>query len=203
MTRLVAALAIVLIGLAVGDVAARQWSEGELARRIEATAPGSRATVHVSSFPFLGRLAASGSISKITAHIDRVSVASLPFAFFDMEVDGVKLDRNMLIQDQKVKLLSIRRGVVKGEITEAGLSAAIGEQVHFGSGQLQVDVHGVPVTAKVDIVNNRLVISGPVSLGVAIPKLPVLPCAVSAPIQPGRLDVACEVREIPPALLAA
>ena len=203
MARLVAALAIILILLAVGDVASRHWAEGELAKRIEASAPGSHATVHVSSFPFLGRLAAAGSVSKITAHIDRVAGATLPFAFFDLEVDGVKVDRNMLIQDQKVKLQSIHHGVVRGEITEAGLSSAIGQPVHLGNGTLQVDVHGATVTARIAIVNNRLVISGPVSLGVAIPKLPMLPCAVTATVQPGRLDVSCEVHDIPPALLTA
>ena len=203
MTRIVAALAIVLILLAVGDVAARRWAEGELARRIEATAPGSHATVHVSSFPFLGRLAASGSVSKITAHIDRVSGTSVPFAFFDMEVDGVKVDRNTLIQDQKVKLKSIRRGVVRGEITEAGLSSALGRPVHLGNGEVQVVRGGVPVTAKVAMVDNQLVISGPASLVTAIPKLPMLPCAATATVQPGHIDVSCEVHEIPPALVTA
>jgi hypothetical protein len=202
-TKLLGALAIVAILFAVGDVAARRWAEGELARRIEASVPGSHATVHVSSFPFLGRLVASGSVSKITAHIDKVANTSLPFAFFDLEVDGVKLDRNTLIQDQKVKLQSIRRGVVRAEITEAALSSAVGRQVRLGNGELQVVRGGVSVTATVAVVDNRLVVSGPASLGVAIPKLPILPCAVTATVRPGRLDVSCEVHEIPPALVTA
>jgi len=201
--RLVAAVAIILILLAVGDVASRRWAEGELAKRIEASAPGSHATVHVNSFPFLGRLAASGSVVKITAHIDRVAGTTLPFAFFTLEVDGVKVDRNTLIQDQKVKLQSIQRGVVRAEITEAALSSAVGEPVHLGDGTVQVDVHGATVTARIAVVNNRLVISGPVSIGVTIPKLPMLPCAVTATVHPGRLDVSCEVHDIPPALLTA
>lgn len=203
MARLLGALAIVAILLAVGDVAARRWAEGELARRIEASVPGSHATVHVSSFPFLGRLVASGSVSKITAHIDKVANTSVPFAFIEIEVDGVKLDRNTLIQDRKVKLQSISRGVVRAEITEAALSRAVGQPLRLGNGQLQVVRAGVAIPAKVAVVDNRLVVSGPASLGVAIPKLPILPCAVTASVQPGRLDVSCEVHEIPPALVTA
>ena len=202
MARLLGALAIVAILLAVGDVAARHWTEGELARRIEARVPGSHATVHVTSFPFLGRLAVSGSVPKITAHIDKVANTSLPFAFFDFEVDGVKVDRNTLIQDQKVKLQSISRGEVRAEITEAALSAALGQPVRLGNGEVQVVRQGVSIAAKVAMVNNRLVLSGPLSLGVAIPKLPILPCAATVTVRPGRLDVACEVHEIPPALVA-
>jgi hypothetical protein len=74
--------------------------------------------------------------------------------------------------------------------------------VRLGNDEIQVVRQGVTITAKVAMVNNRLVLSGPVSLGLAIPKLSILPCAATVAVRPGRLDVACEVHEIPPALVA-
>jgi hypothetical protein len=204
-------LAVVIIAVALlggGDVVARHWAESQLASRIEASLPGSHATVHISSFPFVGRLAAAGSVSKITAHVDKVQRADLPLtlAFVDLEVEGVKLDRNALWQDQKVKLRRISRGTVRAEITDAAVSAALGGvPVQFGNGTVEVVAAGLHVRATASIQNNKLVLAaaGIGALAVTIPKLSVLPCAASATVRPGRVDVSCEIHEIPQALLTA
>jgi hypothetical protein len=204
--KLFAVLGVIVVALGGGDLVARHWAEGQLAGRIETSLPGSHATVRISSFPFVGRLAASGSVHRITAHVDRVSKVGLTFAFVDVEVDGVKLDRTSLLRDRKVHLQGISRGVVRAEITDAALSAALGGvPLQLGDNSAQVTVNGVRLQVAVSVKDNKLLLqaAGIGALSVSIPKLSILPCAASATVRPGRIDVSCEIHEIPPALLSA
>jgi hypothetical protein len=65
--RAIVVLVLLAVILAVGDVVAKDGVQSAIASRIEDRDPGSHATVTISSFPFVGRLAASGAVPSLDA----------------------------------------------------------------------------------------------------------------------------------------
>src|ERR1700738_2549498 len=79
MGKILAGLFVLAVLLGAVDIEARVYAQRQLERRIEAKVPGATATVNISSFPFLGRLAVSGTVPKIRAQV--AHVGSGPFTF--------------------------------------------------------------------------------------------------------------------------
>jgi hypothetical protein len=161
--------------------------------------------VKISSFPFVGRLITSGTVRKIRAHVVNVISGRFTFDTVDVAVTGVRLDRTALFHDQRIQVLRIDSGTVTADMTEAAIDKALGGlPVTLGNGSVQLTVRGISVVGTLSVVDNQLhldVAGAPVN--VAIPKLPLLPCAGSAVVTPGHLRVTCRLSGIPPALVGA
>jgi hypothetical protein len=203
MGKILAGLAILAVLLGAVDIEARVYAQRQLERRIQAKVPGATANVNISSFPFLGRLAVSGTVPKIRAHV--TSVASGPFSFdsITLVVTGVRLNRNMLLKKHQVQLDGIDTGAVTADMSESELDRALGGvPVKLGDGVVTLTVAGVTLTARVAVVNNQLVVQAPgFPAAITIPKLPVLPCSANAVVTPKRVRLSCTFHQIPAALL--
>lgn len=203
--KLSIAFVVLVAILSVGDVSSRVYAQNQLQSRVDANVPDANAKVHISGFPFLGKLVFSGKVDKITAHLEHATEGLFTFDGIDLSVSGVKLSRSQLFRDRRVRVQSISSGTVKATMSQAAFDRLIGGlPVVLGDGTLQLRMGGSTVTARVSIVNNQLRLQGPALPSVIpIPKLPVLPCAASVTVVPGRLIMACTFHEVPSALLQA
>jgi hypothetical protein len=204
--KVIIALVIVVAAAAVGaDFAARSYAEHQLAKRIEQKVPGSKASVHISSFPFLGRLALQGRVSKLTANVTGVVAGTVRFSRVNLEVDGIRISRNRLFLHHQVVLERISRAIATADVSQDEIDRLTGLPVKLGAGNAQVTVAGVTLQAKASLAGGMLKLTANVgpTLSIPIPTLPVLPCATSVDIQPGQLQIRCVTTVIPPALLQA
>jgi hypothetical protein len=192
-------VAIIVVGLMVGDTYARHKAQTAAAQHIEATLPGSDATVSISSFPFLGRLAVGGTVPKLTADLNQVTEAGFTFDDIEVVVHDLKFDTSRLWHG-RAELDSISSGTVTAELTQASIDQATGLPVTLGSGT--VGVAGIQVPATVAVVDNKVTLTVPLIAPITftIPQLSILPCVGSAVIQTGGLELSCGFTHVPSAL---
>jgi hypothetical protein len=200
--RLIGVLVVVAImvgGLALGDTVARHRVQTGAAKAIEATLPGSTATVSISSFPFLGRLAVAGTVPQLTADVDQVTAAGFTFDDVDLVVHDLKFDTSQLWRG-RLKLDSISSGTVTAELPQSSIDHATGLPVTLGSGT--VGVAGVQIPATVAVVDNKVTLTLPLIAPITftVPQLSILPCVGSAVIHSGVIDLSCDFTQVPSAL---
>lgn len=202
MRKLVALGVLVLLLVAV-DQAARLYAENQLEARAKEAGGGSEAAVaSIRSFPFLGRLLASGSVPEASVRVTGTQVGPLRLAAVEVEASGVELDRDaMLVGD--VRLDGIDRGRVSVELDAAALTGALGLPVTIADEAVQVVRAGVRVRATVALDEGSLVVrvAGLPALRVPVGDTPLVPCAATAvSITDGRVRLTCELDELPAVL---
>jgi len=205
----------VIATLVGADLAARRATEVQLERRVRIAVssaenvpvdnvPVENVKVHIDSFPFLGRLGVSGSVSGVRAKATGVVAGRLRFSSITVNLREVHIDRDRLVLDRQVDIKSAGRGDAVGEISQADLRRALdGVPVVLGDGKIGVTVAGVTASVSARVTDGVLRLSaGGVSFpAVTLPKVPLLPCATGAVSAPGRLFVSCAAAQVPPELL--
>jgi hypothetical protein len=198
-------LLVILVGvLTIGDVEVRIYAEHQFAHRIDANVAGAKSSVSISSFPFVGRLAASGTVRRIRARVAGVTYGRFTFESVEVDVSGVRLDRTALLEHQRIQVLGIDKGTVKAEMTEAAVDAAFGGvPVKLDNGGIELTLNGAHVASRLSIVDNQLRLGLAGLPAVPVPKLSVLPCVTDAVVTTGHLQLTCTLNGIPPALVGA
>lgn len=201
MRRLVILLVIVAALGTAGDVGARKWAENQIESRAQAELPGQVVvSAHIKAFPFIPTLLLTGKVSEAGGHFENVPVSGLVLAAVDVDLHGVKVNRNKLINARKVELVSIDSGTVTVDIASAELAKRLGLPVAIAGGVLKV----TNAATKVTVQNNALVFDlAGVSKRIPIPKTRLVPCATSVTLLADRVRLSCTIHEIPPALLGA
>lgn len=201
--RKLVALALLGVVLLALDQGARLFAEGKLAARArEAATDESGASADVDSFPFLGRLAASGSIEGVRVQVDGPRAGPLRLARVVVEASGVSLDRSGLVSGE-VRLEDIERGSVAVELDGGALGEVLELTVTVDDGAVRVGVGGAMVTAAAAVDDGTLVlrVAGLGVLRVPVVRTALIPCAVTTLAVAGdRIRLGCEVDELPPAL---
>ncbi|MGH8916860.1 MAG: hypothetical protein ACRD0H_00695 [Actinomycetes bacterium] len=198
---LVLVLVIVAGLLSIVDVTARAATETSVAHRIQGDVPGSQASVQISSFPFLGRLAASGNIPEATIDITNAAAGPVVFDHIHLQVHDLKVGVGHLLQ-RRITLESIRSADVTAEISQASLSRLSPIPITIGAGT--VGVAGIQIPAQLSVAGNRLVVTaGAFRFPLVIPVLVVLPCMGGATLVPGAVDFSCQTTSLPSALAGA
>ena len=214
---------VILLALIMGDQAAKGWAESKLAERAAAYyPPGGGSSASIRSFPFLGRLLFLGSIPRVEVNLDDLQVSPVVVRRLSLRVSDVKLDRAELFSGT-VHLDDIGRGRIMATVDGPSLAKAVGVDVRFSPGEVQVHkrIRGVDVTAKGKVtVKGNLVTVTPTSvegpelggmnvpastfaLSYRIPGIELLPCAADVEVIRNGLVLACDVTDIPPALVQA
>lgn len=178
----------------------RVVAESQLRDRVvEAARPGGGASAKIRSFPFLGRLLASGSVSRVQVSVADVTVQDVAFARLSVDLHDVVFDRQSFVADRTVELRSIGRGTGVAEVTAAELSRLVGVPVTLEAGRARVSVAGQLVTATATVRDNtlRMAVAGVNVPPLRIPKLPLVPCATNVAILPGRLRLTCDLDQVP------
>jgi hypothetical protein len=197
---LVLVVLVVLVAvLVVGDITARKLAEDALAARLKAAVPAAAtSSAEVRSFPFLGRLLASGQVPEVDAAVGDVTVQGLRFASIAVDLHGVRVDRDQLVRDRRVVLQKIDRGRVEARVTAEALTEALGVPVTLEQGRASVTIAGRTLGADLAVENGRLVVG---VAGFSLPTIhvtaPLLPCVANARIDPGLVLLTCDFTEIP------
>ena len=194
--------------LVFGDVEARHFAERQVAHVIRTHEPGATAKVRIASFPFVGRLAVSRQVQKITADVRNVPVntAAGNFTLDDVQLTlkGVKVDLGPLVAGSNDAVKSIRSGSVRAILSETQLDKIVKLPVTLGNGSAQVTVAGVQVNGTATVSNNVLhLAAGPAAINITLPSLPVLPCIANVAVVSGQLVLGCTFNTVPAALLKA
>lgn len=192
-------LAVVVAAGSLGDVLIRHAVEGAIADHVEAQLPGAHADVHISSFPFVGRLAVSGKVPTVTAEVSGVAAGPLTFDRVDVHIADVRVQRSRILHGQ-VQLRSIRQATVVARVSQASIDSEVGLPVTLGTGT--VGVGGLQVPAQVSVNGERVEVAVPPlpAVSITIPVTRLLPCLGAASIEPGELVVSCTTDQLPPVL---
>jgi len=194
---MLAPVVFVVAALVVGDIFARIKVQQLIAQRIEHQVPGSHATVKISSFPFVGHLLVSGSVSKVSAHVTGVTEGGFTFAAVDVDVTDLALDRTKLLQG-KVQVSKVTDVVVQATMDQAALDRVVGQPVVLGQGT--VGLASTVVAASVSVSGNVIHIGpNPGGVSVTVPALSLLPCVSGAVVSPGQMVISCTTTTVPPA----
>jgi hypothetical protein len=160
----------------------------------------------VGGFPFIPPLLLGGSVSQVGIHLENVTADVITFATVDLHLRGVKLDRNRLFKDRKVRILDIDKGSIDVTVTQRALSDALHVPVTIADGTVSVAIlqKSFSVTPSITA-NGKLTLTGAAgrSLTLTIPKLDYVPCLGEITGLAGRLELSCEINDVPPALVDA
>jgi hypothetical protein len=204
MRKLLIGLAIVVVILVIGDVVAKAYAESQLRDRAERAVRGATsASGSISSFPFVGRLLLSGSVPEVKVGVAPVGAGRVTFSSVDVDLHDVHVDRDLLINDRKVRLTSIGSGTVTAAITEAEISRLAGVPISFTPGRATVSIGGIAVSGQLSAANGTLTIGGAqgVPIRIRVPRAAMFPCdASNAEVQQGKVVVSCAIDRVPPEL---
>lgn len=204
MRRLLFVLGALLVLLVAVDFAARAVATNELRDRARERVEGARdSEASIQSFPFLGRLLVAGAVSRVEVKVKPVGAGRLIFDFVDVDLHGVRVDRNRLLHDRSVQLTGLRSGTVTAQVSAAEISRLAKATVTFSPGRAAVTVAGVRTTAPVSVNRGLLTIgSGATGLHIRIPRGPLMACdATSVVVRQGVIDLSCTVHDVPVELL--
>jgi hypothetical protein len=209
---------VIVLALIVGDRAAKGWAESKLAERAAAYyPPGSGSSASIHSFPFLGRLLFSGSIPRVDVNLDDLRVDAVLIRQLSIHVSDVKLARGELFHG-RVHIDDVGQGRIVATLDGPSLAKAAGVDARFTPGEVQIHqkIQGVDVFAKGKVsVKGNLVTVTPTSVeGLAVPpsrfaisyRIPgieILPCQADVRIIQNGVVLACNVTDIPAALVQA
>jgi hypothetical protein len=193
------AMAVIVAALTYGDMVARHRVQTLLADHIETDLPGSTATVHITSFPFTGRLLVSGSIPQLSIDVRDARVDGLTFSSADLVVHDLKIDASQLFH-RRVIVSGLRSATVSAVLPEASIDHLAGVDVTIGTGSVGVSGAQVPATASVVANRVTLHVAGLAPISFAVPSLSFLPCVSTAVLQAGSIRVACTLSTVPPIL---
>jgi hypothetical protein len=190
---------VLLVDGAIADVVVRHRVQDLVAQQIDAQVPGAHATVSISSFPFLGHLAVSGDVPRLTAQVTGVEAGPVALDSVDVVVTDLDIDRGELVQG-RIELRSIKEVSVTATISQATLDAQIGLPVTLGQGT--VGLAGIQARASLTVTGQQVEIQVPPLPAVTldVPATSLLPCLGSAQLDPGVLTVSCTTTRIPPVL---
>lgn len=201
----VAVVVAVLVGL---DFGVKAIAQSELASRAKSASGAQSASASITGFPFLWDLLGRGSISGVHLHLSEVPAGPLHLSAVDVRLTGTRIDRGALFSHRQVHVRSIDSGTASVTITDADLSAAVGDAVSLpGQGRVLVDVAGRHVAATVRVLGDRLLVLEVDGVPILQSDLtvnhlvPAATLAVSVGI--GQLTVSCTVAPVPGSVVQA
>ena len=200
-------LGAVVLGVgAAGDVGVRGYAEQQMKARIDASPVQAKGTtVHIASFPFVGRILGEGKVGTISFHIDSAREGRIVIGPVDVHLRDVVIDRTELTQHQRLVLTRIGTSDVVAEISDSTLSQLFGVPVHLTPGTVEVTIKGVTVSAKVTVDKNGLTVAplGLAPFALELPTSLAMPCLPSVEVVGGRLRLTCQFTSVPPELVRA
>lgn len=201
--RKLLALGVVAVLLLAVDQGARVLAEGALEdRAAEAVGNAGSAEAAISSWPFLGRVLALGSVRRAHVRVEGAGVGPLRVSALELDAYGVELDRGALLSGD-VRVERIDRGVVTVELDGASLTRALDVPVTIDDGRVQVAARGVTGAAEVELGRDgslalRVAGAGLPALTVPVPRTALNPCAATTvTMEDDRVRLSCEVDEVP------
>jgi hypothetical protein len=202
---------LLLVGLlALADVGARAYSESNIEEAIRDHSDAIVAVdASIDSFPFVGRLVASGGVPHVDLHLTELAGAELAdIAEVRLQVDGMHLDRGVLLDDGRVRITGVDAVRVTAVIALdrlQELARAVGADLRAVDDALELTFSGRTLAVTVAIADGLVTLTAdplpPIS--VPVPSVSILPCAPDGTIVRGRLELACRSDRLPALVVEA
>lgn len=206
--RKVSILLVLVALLVVGDITARSVAEGKVVAAIESSSKGAvGAEAEITGFPFVPSLLAAGNVRRIQVRIDELRQEKLSFTNVVVDLEGVVLDRDLLLSG-KAEVRDIDRGTVALDLHAGALGRLLGEVVTIANGEVSVTVRGRTVKAGLRVVDGPALEIDPENIGgppirIALPVGTVMPCEPNVLFMQEHVRLSCTFTDVPPALLKA
>ena len=210
MKRLVVVLAVLFVlaivaavGLAVLDQRIRVEAEQHAAQRLAAELPiEGTPLVHIESFPFVLRVLNDGSVEQLEVSMRSLESTGVRVDEAKLTIDGLVLDRDALLDDREITLVSIEQATIDAWVSAEDLSRVAKVPVKIEDGEVSVTYRGKEYkgTAKVSKHAVLLLVDGVPPILSPLPSTDLLPCEPELDIDGDRIHVACTVDELPPAV---
>lgn len=154
-------------------------------------------SAEVGSFPVVTRLLATERVQRLAVSLEEVAAQELTFASVRLELHGVELDRDALLNGN-VRVRGMRGGEATAALDANALTEALGIPVRVEDDRLFVEVAGTEVEVPLETQGRTL--SLPPGLpDIILPDL--LTCAdVTTVVEDDRIQVSCTLDEVPPIL---
>jgi hypothetical protein len=206
--KLLALVSVVALLLIAGDFVTKKAAEGQIARKASSSSgPDARGSASISSFPFVGRLLATGSVPRINVRVDRALAGGVIVAWVDVELHGVRLNKHRFPSARKAEITRISSGTLTLALDSAALSALAKTSVQVANGQIDIALAGrtVQATPSVDGQGElRLKVDPLPSLPLRLPSSKMIPCsATRVQVERDLVKLVCPFNKVPPALLRA
>jgi hypothetical protein len=177
----------------VADHVAIHWTEGRVASHIEHSFPGSHATVTISSSLYLPRLAVSGTVRDVHAHVTDVTDGRLHLDTVDVTAHDLKINRDDLLHSQtRVDSLSTATITATLTVAEALRAAGYGAESDLSglASGMKATVQAGPGLVHIEV--------GPLNFTFSYNSL--VPCVGSGEVSGGEIILTCTTHTVPAAL---
>lgn len=175
MLRRLVLLALVAAVLLVADLVAEQRAEQTVAAAVESRVErvGS-VDAAIMSFPFLGRLGATGEVSQLRLHLREVAEQGVEVEVLTVDARGIRLSRAVLLGESRVRITDV-------DTVTATLRVADDEVRRVTGGMVLPDG---PVTV-------------PAALAPIVAATELLPCEPQVRIAAGAVVASCAADRLP------
>ncbi|MDA8044988.1 MAG: LmeA family phospholipid-binding protein [Actinomycetota bacterium] len=173
------------------DFIVRDATENAVASDVRTSTHAARATVAISSFPFLYNVAVNGLVDHIVVDDYEVPAGTLRIDQVHLDVHDVRLDRHQLLQDRHVHITSVSRATITVVAKLSSLQSSLANDV------------GLEVTGRSSDALSVQALGRTVAT-VDLTRIPIVPlCPVTIEHTGGTYRFTCTVAPVPQSVLDA
>lgn len=197
--------ALLLGGLAYADLRLRGLAEEQAEKKLtEALPQATGVDVTLDGFPFTLGVLASGKVDGLHVKLAEVKEAGLSAQELSLDVFDISLDKDALIDEQRLVVTDIGKATAQGFVSDAAVSKVVGQTVKFSPGKAHATVQGQELEVEASV-RGRFVhlaskIPGVPSVTFPLPPGDVLPCSPELELLQGKIRLSCSIDELPKTL---
>lgn len=198
----------ILGGLAIAvlsylDTRAREYAETEAAERLAERIPSHQPpTVAIDAFPFVAGVLWDGSIERLTVSVEKLESRGVALTDVSLVIDDLDLDRDLLLSEQKLRIIDIGRASIDGLVAADTLARYAPVPVEISDGKARVEYQGKTYEGTVSVSKHAVLVSvkGMPPVLLPLPEQDWLPCEPEVELEGDHLRIKCSVDELPPAV---
>jgi len=197
-------LAVVVVGALGADVVLKGRAEARLTAEVIARSPEtSGVRSRIRSFPFVGRLLTSGTVSAVDITAQHANPGGVALTDLRVHLEDVELDRDAAI-DGRAVVRSITRGRVQADLGQDQINTRLPKQFRIDLQPGTAKIEG-PGKADGTLTLNpegmiQLRIGNRTVFELTLPETGLLPCRPAGTFIAGAIRLTCDFTEIPPLL---
>jgi LmeA-like phospholipid-binding len=201
-------LAAIVGGLAYADLRIRGLAEEHAEQQLAQALPQVRGVeVVLDGFPFTLGVLVSGKVDGLHVRLVEVSEAGLTAQDLSLDVEEITLDKDALIDEQRLVVTDIGRATAQGFVGDGAVSKVVGQKITFTPGKAHATVQGreleVKASVKGRVVQLSSSIPGVPPVVFPLPPGDVLPCSPELELLEGKIRLSCSIDELPAKLKEA
>lgn len=201
-------LAAIVGGLAYGDLRLRGLAEERAEQQLAKALPqASGVEVELEGFPFTLGVLLDGEVKALHVRLASVAEAGLEATDLSLDVETISLDKDALIDEQRLVVTDIGRATAQGFVSDDAVSKLAKQTIVFSPGKAKGVFQGKEIEVKASVKGRLVQLSAPIpgvpAVLFPLPSSDVLPCQPELELLEGKVRLACSIDELPPKLKEA